>query len=197
MENSTAGFIKPSSTEAAPPAHSKPEGERQLRPFSASFAKVAPGRTVFVVANTKDIPVHNPLGDRLQRAVQLRAPAVRLDLVGEGIGLLSGCVVLAKNSTDESFFACTAKCSTKFPTAGGADTMDFQKTELCEDGHVLGEDPTSRRLIFERLLVLTQSISGKTPEPVLAKRSASLNGCILIPHILTMHRIESTARHGL
>ncbi|KAL3185022.1 hypothetical protein MRX96_030906 [Rhipicephalus microplus] len=137
-----------------PPAHSKPEGERQLRPFSASYAKVAPGRTVFVVANTKDIPVRHPLGDRLQRAVQLRAPAVRLDLVGAGIGLLSGCVVLAKNSTDESFFACTAKSSTEFPTAGGADTMDFQKTEPCEDGHVLGEDPTFRRLIFERLLLL-------------------------------------------
>ncbi|KAH8018608.1 hypothetical protein MRX96_030901 [Rhipicephalus microplus] len=191
MKNSNAGFIKQSVKEATSTAVFKPEGERQVRAFSATFAKLAPGRTVFMVANTRDIPAHHPLGDRLQRAVQLRAPAVRLCLVGAGIGLLSGCVVLAKNSTDESFFACTAKSSTKFPTAGGADTMDYQKTELCEDGHVLGEDPTYRRLIFERLLVLTQSISGKTPGPVLAKRSASLTECILITHVVTMHRIDS------
>ncbi|KAL3185020.1 hypothetical protein MRX96_030904 [Rhipicephalus microplus] len=113
-----------------------------------------PGHAAFVVVNTRDIPVRHPLGDRSQRAVQLRAPAVRLVLVGAGIGLLSGCIVLAKNSTNESSFACTTKSSIKFPRAGAADTMDFQKTELCEDGHVLGEDPTSRRLIFEHLLVI-------------------------------------------
>ncbi|KAH8018603.1 hypothetical protein HPB51_009042 [Rhipicephalus microplus] len=154
MENSTAGFIKPSSTVVTSKAASRPEGEREVRPFSATFGKLAPSRTVFVVANTRDIPVRHPLGHRSQRAVQLRAPAVCLCLVGAGIGLLSGCVVLAKNSTDESSFACTTKSTIKFPTAGEADTMDFQKTELGEDGHVLSGDPPSRRLMFERLLVL-------------------------------------------
>ncbi|KAL3185014.1 hypothetical protein MRX96_030899 [Rhipicephalus microplus] len=32
--------------------------------------------------------------------------------------------------------------------------MGFRKIELCEHGYILCEDPTSRRLIFERLLVL-------------------------------------------
>ncbi|KAH8018609.1 hypothetical protein HPB51_009048 [Rhipicephalus microplus] len=154
MKNSNAGFIKQSVTEATSTAVFKPEGERQVRAFSATFAKLAPSRAVFVVANTRDNPVRHPLGDRSQRAVQPRDPAVRLCLVGAGIGLLSGCAVLAKNSTDESSFACTTKSSIKFPTAGAADTMDFQKTELYEDGHVLGEDPSSRRLIFEHLLVI-------------------------------------------
>ncbi|KAL3185015.1 hypothetical protein MRX96_030900 [Rhipicephalus microplus] len=101
-EEQTAGFQKPSYTGATPTVVSKPEGEREVRPFSSSFLKLPPGHAVFVVVNTRDISVPHPLEDHSQQAVQLSAPATRLCLESVATSPLGSCVVFAKNSTSES-----------------------------------------------------------------------------------------------
>ncbi|KAL1431774.1 hypothetical protein MTO96_013878 [Rhipicephalus appendiculatus] len=153
MKNSTAGFNKQSGTEVTPTTCSKPEGELQEHLFSAAFVKLAPGRAVFLVVQTRDIPCY-PLRDRSQRALRLLAPAMRKCTVSAAINPRCGCVVLAKNSTSDSSSACTAISSLKFLTAVAAGTVGFQKIEPCQDGHGLFEDLASRRLLFEHLLVL-------------------------------------------
>ncbi|KAL3184925.1 hypothetical protein MRX96_030815 [Rhipicephalus microplus] len=104
--------------------------------------------------NTVDIPVRHPLGNHSQLAVHLRCPTMHVCLVSAAISPLSGCGVLAKNASSESSFVYTTVSSFEFLTAVSVDTVGFQKMEPCEHGQVLHEDLTSRRLIFEHLLVL-------------------------------------------
>ncbi|KAL3184924.1 hypothetical protein MRX96_030814 [Rhipicephalus microplus] len=104
--------------------------------------------------NTVDIPVHHSLGDHSQRVVHLRCPTMHLCLDSAAISPLSGCVVLAKNSRRESSFVCSTASSFELLTAVVVDTVGFPKVEPGEHGQVLYEDLTSRRLIFEHLLVL-------------------------------------------
>ncbi|KAL1431775.1 hypothetical protein MTO96_013879 [Rhipicephalus appendiculatus] len=151
MKNSTAGFNKQSGTEATPTTDSKPEGQLQKHTFSGTFVKLAPGRAVFLVVQTRDIPRRYPLGDRSQRALHLLAPAMRQFTVSGAINPLCGCVVLSKNSTSGSS-SCTAMSSFKFLRAVAAGTVGFQKIEPVQDGYGLFDDLASRRLIFESLL---------------------------------------------
>ncbi|KAL3184929.1 hypothetical protein MRX96_030819 [Rhipicephalus microplus] len=133
---------------------SKPQGDARCEKFSATLAKLIPSRAVLHAMNTVDIPVRHPPRDHSQLAVHLRCPTMHVCLVSAAISPLSGCVVLAKNSRRECSFVCSTASSFELLTAVVVDTVGFPKVEPGEHGQVLYEDLTSRRLIFEHLLVL-------------------------------------------
>ncbi|KAL3185025.1 hypothetical protein MRX96_030909 [Rhipicephalus microplus] len=180
-KNHTTEFIKQSGKKATPTVDSKREGERQVDPFSATFA-------VFLVMYPEDILVRHPLGERSQRAVHLRAPTMRLCLVSATISPLIGRVVFAKNCTSASSLACTARRA--------VDTGGFEKIELCEDGQNSCEDPTSRLVILERFLVPNDKVDvGGKYRDQFSPNEEHHGPDIFSSHTLSP-RTASTARDG-